>query len=258
MNNMVMKRLVSSLLMCALLAACATKPNGDLSDQQCIPPSPGSMGGGNDPLLDLAAILVIDVTWFAGCEAVVGISNGIHHFHLAHSQDGVYYSPDGAFSVGVPLAASDEYQAQQQASAGKDTVVFVPRQPGEPVYGVTVLTKLEGSQAELSLDDFASQAGTNLLGVGVPVTPIHAEDTQLGANPARLVVYRANAPTDGAGQPDFYLMYFVKTGHTAAILSITWPYECPRCASGSDTALRGMDDALGSFLGSFELASQAH
>lgn len=206
--------------------------------------------------MDLAAILLVDLTWFAGCEAVVGISNGIHHFHLAHSHDGVYYSPDGAFSIGVPLAVSNEYQAQQQTSDGKDTVVFVPRTPGEPVYGVTVLTKLEGAEADLSLADFSSHAGADLSGIGVPVTQIHAEDTQLGAHPARLVVYRSTAPVDGGGQPDFYLTYFIKTGHSAAILSITWPYECPRCTTGSDTTIRGMDSVLDSFLDSFELASK--
>ncbi len=132
--------------------------------------------------------------------------------------------------------------------------MFVPRTPDEPVYGITVLTQLDAGQAALSLDDFANQAGADLLGIGVPVTQVHAEDTQLGANPARLVVYRSNSADTTGGQPDFYLLYFVKTAHTAAILSITWPYECPRCATGSDTALRDMDPAVGSFLESFELA----
>jgi hypothetical protein len=250
-----MKRLAVLLLSCVLLCSCATKPNGDLADTVCRPDFHG--GSGSDPLADLAAILIVDLTWFAGCEAVVGIANGIHHFRLAYSHDGVYYSPDGAFSIGVPMAASDEYLAQQQTSASKDTVVFVPRRPGEPVYGVTVLTHLEGSQAELSLADFSSRADADLSGIGVPVTQIHAEDTQLGGNPARLVVYRSTTPVDRGAQSNFYLTYFVKTGHSAAILSITWPYECPRCTAGPDATLRDMDGVLDSFLGSFELANQS-
>lgn len=249
-----MRRVVASLLICALLAGCATKPDGDLDDQQCIPPSPGNIGGGGDDALAvLAAVLVIDLAWFAGCETVVGISNGIHHFHKAHARDGVYYSPDGAFSVAVPQAGEVQYQVQQEALAGKDTAVFVPPAPGEPVYGVTVLTRLDAAQAGLSAADFASHAGADLLGIGVPVTPIHAEDTQVGGNPAHLVVYRA---AKGSGQPDFYLMYFIKTTSSAAIVSITWPYDCPRCGIGSDTALRDMDPGLKGFLESFELANK--
>lgn len=250
-----MKRLVTCLSLLFLLCGCATRPDGDLDDSECMPSGNGGGVSGGNPLVDLAAILIVDITWFAGCEAVVGISNGIHHFHLAQSHEGTYYSPDGAFSVGVPLGISNEYQAQQQAGDGRDTVVFVPRTPGEPVYGVTVLTKLEGPQADLSLADFSSQASADLLGIGVPVTQIHAEDVQLGANPARLVVYRAQA-ANGSAQPDHYLMYFVKTAHTAAVLSVTWPYECPRCATGPDAKLRDMDPALQSFLESFELSSK--
>ena len=254
-QQMLGKRLIASLLVCMTLAGCATQPNGDLDPRSCNPGGPGEIGG-SDPLAALAAVLVVDLVFFAGCEAVVGITNGIHHFHPAQSRDGVYYSPDGVFSVGVPQTMSDEYQVQQSDGAGKDTVVFVPRTSGQPIYGVTVLTHLEGAQAALSLADFASQASANLPGVGMPVAQIHTEDVQLGANPARLVVYRSQAPVGGAPQQDYYFMYFVKTAHTAAILSVTWPYECPRCADASDAAIRDMDPALGSFVSSFELSSQ--
>jgi hypothetical protein len=250
------KRLIASVLLCTLLTACASKPNGDLDGSDCAPS--GDVGeffkGGGNPLVDLAALLVVDVTWFAGCEAVVVIANGIHHFQLAYSHNGIYTSPDDSFSVGVPLASSDEYQAQQQIADGKDTVVFVPRTPGEPVYGVTVLTHLDDAQAGSSLTEFSNQASAGLSGIGVPVEQIRAEDVQLGANPARLVVYRSKAA--GTSAPDYYLMYFVKTAHSAAILSITWPYDCPYCTTGSEAAIRSMDPALGSFLDSFELASQ--
>lgn len=157
----------------------------------------------------------------------------------------------------MPLGISNEYQPQQQAEAGKDTVVFIPHTQGEPIYAVTVLTHLEGQQAQLSLADFADQASASLPGVGVPVAQIHAEDVQLGANPARLVVYRSQAYAAGAPGQDYYLMYFVKTARTAAIVSVTWPYECPRCATGPDVAIRDMDPTLDSFTSSFELSSQS-
>ena len=252
-----MKRLVAWLLVCVTLAGCATEPNGDLDPRSCNPGNPGEIGG-SDPLAALAAVLIVDLVFFGGCEAVVGITNGIHHFQRAHSHDGVYYSPDGAFSIGVPLATSNEYEARQQTEDGKDTVVFVPRTHGEPVYGVTVLTHLAGPQAALSLADFSNQASVNLPGIGVPVTQVHAEDVQLGANPARLVVYRAQAAAAGDAEPEYYLMYFVKTTHSAAVLSVTWPYECPRCVSGSDAAIRSMDPTLESFVDSFELASDTN
>lgn len=251
-----MKRFIACVLICALLAACSTYPNGDLDGRDCAPSSnSGSVNSGN-PLADLAAILIVDLVWFGGCEAVVGIVNGVRHFHPAQPRGGVYYSPDGVFSVGVPLGLSDEYQAQQRTAVGRDMVVFVSRTPGMPVYGVTVLTKLEESQADLSLQELSQRTSAGLLGAGVVVTPIYTEDVQLSANPARLAVYRAQAPADGSAEPDYYLMYFVKTQLTAAILSIRWPYECPRCATGPNSALRDMDPTLHAFLDSFELASK--
>lgn len=243
-----MKRLFVTVLVCGMLTACATKPNGDLDGRSCIP-SGGSAGGD-------AGILLVYLIWIAGCETTVVIANGLEHFQLAHSHHGIYTPPDGSFSVGVPLPNSDEYQAQQQITDGKDTVVFVPRTPGEPVYGVTVLTHLDDAQADSSLTEFSNQANAGLGDIGVPLEQIHAEDVQLGANPARLVVYRSSAPAAGATQQDYYLMYFIKTPHTAAILSVTWPYDCPHCATGPDTAIREMDMTWDDFVNSFELSSQ--
>ena len=254
---MLRKRSVVGLLCVAILAGCATKPNGDLDDRSCVPDTPNASAfNGDDALVALAAALVIDLTWFAGCEAVVGVTNGIHHFHRAHARDGVYYSPDGAFSVSVPQPGTDEYQVQQQSGDGKDTVLFVPRDAGQPAYGVTVLPDLQDTQASMSLADFSQQSGGGLPDIGGALTQVYAEDIQLGANPARLVVYRSDAGSSASER--YYLLYFVKTPHAAAILSITWPDKCPYCATGPESSLREMDPALENFVTSFELSSKGH
>jgi|GEM_PF-7080103 len=220
---------------------------------------PNGTASGSDPLTDIAVTLVVDVAWIAGCEAVVGIANSIHHFHRASTHAGYYYAPDGSFSVAIPgWPDSDGYEAQQQTGQDKTTVLFVPRTKGDLVFGATVVPRLTPEQADLSLDEFAKLAGDLMphlaaAGQTPPLTQVHAEDIALGANPARLVVFRANSTDAGTGEPRYYLMYFVKTPRSAAVLSVAWPFECEKCAVGPDSALRAMDSRINPFLDSFEL-----
>jgi hypothetical protein len=254
--GMLGRRVAVTTLAIALLAGCATNPDGSYDDRNCLPQKTELTPGNNNPLVDLAAVLLVDITWFAGCEAIVGVANGIHNFHRASTHEGVYYSPDGLFSVAVPgEPGADAYQVQQQIEHDKDTVVFVPPTPDSPAYGITALPHLQDADAALSLDAFAEQASAKLPGVGDQVgstlKQIHAEDVQVGANPARFLVYRS-----ASGPESYYLLYFIKTTHTAAILSVTWPRQCPRCAGSSETNLREMDPDLQAFVTSFELASK--
>jgi len=248
-----MRHVTVVLTIFALLAGCATNPDGSYNDRNCRIPDDVQPGNSGNPLVDLAAMLLVEITWLGGCEAVVGIANGIHNFHGAHTHEGVYYSPDGTFSVAVPGGSdSGRYQVQQQVATDKDTVVFVPKDVNEPAYGITALRHLQEADAALSLEAFADKASTGLPTgqAGGGFTRIHAEDVQLGANPARFVVYSsASAPET------YYLMYFVKTAHVAAILSITWPKRCPECANASESSLRQMDPDLESFVTSFELTN---
>jgi hypothetical protein len=254
--GMSFRPLLAGLITCTLLVGCATNPDGSYDDRDCRPANTEVTTGSGNPFTDLAAALLVDITWFAGCEAVVGVANGIHSFHRASTHAGVYYSPDGLFSVAVPsVPGADAYEVQQQIQPDKDTVVFVPPTPELGAYGITVLPQLQDADAALSLDAFAEQASAKLPGLGdqagSTLTQIHAEDVQLGANPARFLVYRS-----AAGPDTYYLLYFIKTTHAAAILSVSWPRRCPRCAGASEAALREMDPDLQAFVTSFELANK--
>ena len=240
-----------------LLAGCASNPDGSYDDRDCRPDSIGmTAGSSGNPLADLAVALVLDITWFAGCEAAVGVANGIHNFHRALTHDGIYYSPDGLFSVAVPGGpGADEYQVQQQSRPDKDTVLFIPRHAEEPAYGITALPRLQDADAALSLDAFAEEASAKLPGIGDDaggnLIQVHAEDVQLGAYPARFIEYRS-----AAGPDTFYLLYFLKTSHAAVILTITWQQRCPLCSAASEAQLRGMDPGLDAFVSSFEFANK--
>jgi hypothetical protein len=51
----------------------------------------------------------------------------------------------------------------------------------------------------------------------------------------------------------YYFLYFLKTRHRAAVLSIAWPGDCPNCAGGPEAEIRAMDPALRDFVTSFIL-----
>jgi hypothetical protein len=168
-------------------------------------------------------------------------------------EDGVYRPQDGSFSVAAPAGLD----IREQLSKERDYVFFAPRLFKGPVYGVAVDVQLDSEYAALSLKEYA---GFSLRDaqfekrrvVDAPLTKLHEEDVTLGDKPGLFEVY---SQSPGAGKPQaFYLMYFIKTRERAAILSVTWPQDCPKCASGPEADIRAMDPELEKFVNSFRLA----
>lgn len=250
-------RILAALLMPILLAACVTAPNGNYSDEPCTPS--GNVYLGADPLADLAFTLIVDVTWFAGCETFVTVANGVRDLQRAQAHHGVYVSPDRLFSVNVPDDNRD-IQIREQTNFAKDSAYFVSSIPGRPVYAISVIPNLSERYASLSIEQFASQAAQGLSehavgnqGQLAGLRRVYQEALNINDKPALFEVYRRDAQAN-AGQPDYYLMYFIRNGSRAAILTVTWSSDCPKCAKGPEAAIRDMDPGIGKFVNSFRLA----
>lgn len=256
-----MKRLVASVLVCTLLAGCATAPNGDYDDRNCKPFNPGDISAGSnnpgDVLVGIVALLVVEGLIVVGCEAAVEIGNGWRHYHPKIPDAGFYLPPDRLFSVAIPrTAAGEPYQAQEKSAERGDTVLFLPPKPTpqDPVFGVASLKGLDPLESTESLDAFSQQVAAQLPGLAGPdlhPQQLFAADFAASAVAMHLVVYRR---TPGPGQDQAYqLLYFVRdeADHSAAVLSVAWPQACPHCVDGPESAIRGMDPRLENFVESF-------
>jgi hypothetical protein len=103
--------------------------------------------------------------------------------------------------------------------------------------------------AALALKDARFQS---LQASDAPLKERHREEVSLDGRTALSVIYSQTPP--GAAKPAaFYLMYFIKTRKNAAVLSIAWPGDCPKCARGPEQEVRGMDPELEKFVDSFRL-----
>jgi hypothetical protein len=252
------KRVLAVLIMPTLLAACVTAPNGNYSDEPCTPSS--NVFIGDNPLVGLAFTLVVDVTWFVGCETVVNVANGIRELRLAQVHHGVYVSPDHLFSVNVPNH-NRNIEVREQIKPAQDYVYFVSSIPGSPVYAISVIPALPDKYAALSNEQFATQATAGLVknasqdgGKLAGLQHVYQEELKFNNMPALFVVYRRDPVAANVGKPYFYLMYFIRNGNRAAILSVTWSGDCPKCTTGPEAAIRGVSPGLGEFVESFRLA----
>jgi hypothetical protein len=252
------RKVLTALMIPMLLTACVTAPNGNYSDEPCTPSS--NVYWGADPLEGLAFTLIVDVTWFAGCETFVTVANGILDLRRARAHHGVYISPDRLFSVNVP-DDNRNTQIREQIKPTKDYVYFVSSTPGKPVYAISVIPALSAQDASLSIQQFATQATAGLQGDAsqgrgqlASLQRVYQEELKINDKPALFAVYRRGAQTANARQPFYYLMYFIRNGNRAAILTVTWSGDCPKCTDGPETAIRALRPGLGRFVDSFRLA----
>jgi hypothetical protein len=173
---------------------------------------------------------------------------------------GVYVSPDRLFSVKVP-DHNRNIQIREQITPAKDSVYFVSSIPGSPVYAISVIPALSAQDASLSIQQFATQATAGLQGDAsqgrgklASLQRVYQEELNINVKPALFAVYRRSTQAANAGRPFYYLMYFIRNGNRAAILTVTWSGDCPKCTTGPEAAIRGISPGLGEFVNSFRLA----
>jgi|SRR5579863_1576063 len=247
-------------LAATLLAGCATGPRVRYDDQACksdihksvqVPGAPG-------------VAILIDGMWYLSCEAAVGVVYGIGALQRAVVHGTVYRSPDGLFSVDLPgSAAVDDgpgLQVHESITPDKDYVYFVPHPAGGPVYGMNVLPQMPPQFTGLSVEDFSHQAMADLFEDAhspgdsprsLNLEQVYEQALTLDDKPAVFAVYRRN----GSDYGPYYLMYFVKQGDRAAILSVLWPGDSLPSGNNPEVAIRAMSPGLQDFVSSFRLAS---
>ena len=247
-----MRKLAPALMAMVLLSACANAPNRPGEDSCRLKPQPESSGVViTDPLF-LPAYFLYGFT----CEGVKALDrHGVFDSPPKGTlQDGVYTAADGSFSVQPPpgLGIHEEYYPQQ------DYLLFAPRLVKGPVYGMNVSPDQEPIYNSLTLDEFATvelrdARFQSQLADGVALKELRRETITLDGRPALSIIYSQTKP--GAATPmAYYLLYFTKTRHRSAVLSIAWPGDCLKCETGPEAEVRAMDPALNSFVSSFHLA----
>lgn len=247
-----MRRLMPILAALVLLAGCATQKGPGTDGCQLAP------AGDSGVVIGYPLFLPMYFLYGFTCEGVKALDrHGVFDAKPKGTlQDGVYTAADGSFSVIPPPGDGihEEYYPQQ------DYLLFAPRLTQGPVYGLNVSPDQEPIYASLSLDEFATVELRDArfqaqLANGVPLKELRRETITLDGRPALAIVYSQTKP--GADKPmAYYLLYFAKTRHRSAVLSIAWPADCPKCASGPESAIRAMDPALDDFVSSFRLYSE--
>jgi hypothetical protein len=234
-----------------LLPGCATQQAPGSDGCQLDPNPQGSGLVIEDPLF-----LPVYFLYGFTCEGVKALDrHGVFDSPPKGSlQDGVYTAADGSFSVVPPPGDGihEEYYPQQ------DYLLFAPRLIRGPVYGMNVSPDQEPIYNSLTLDEFATVELRDArfqqqLADGVALNELRREEITLDGRPALSIVY--SQTRSGADKPmAYYLLYFTKTRHRSAVLSIAWPGDCPKCANGPEAEVRAMDPALDAFVSSFHLA----
>jgi hypothetical protein len=247
-----MRRVLACLLP-ALLAACAGAPTDPKADNCLLNPHPSGTG----VFINEYDALFLPVYFIYGfsCEGIRALDRH-GAFDAAPKgtlEDGVYTAVDHTFSVRVPAGLG----IHEESYANLDYVLFAPRITKGAVYAVKVVPELEPIYGSLTLDQFASvelkdARFQSRLAAGIPLQELRREATTLAGQPALTIVY--SQTPEGADKPTaYYLLYFVKTRHRSAVLSVAWPGDCPKCSMGPDADVRTLDPALEAFLSSFVL-----
>jgi len=267
--------LAAALVSLALLAGCASN-NDPRIKQEGDGCNPGGGGAGHS-LGDFVFALAFDMVFAYSCEGITHLVEGGHP--PSRLEDGVYHSGDAEFSIKLPVTPSSSdagtYSLFERLTRAEDHIFILPNTQGEgrSAYMVDVLPKLDAKDADLSPKEFLGDMTRvkQLMSLhpissedGPPL--MHEEALTLDGKPALFQVYSVLLVSDdkdndateffGSGSHTLYmLLYVVKTHDQAAILGIARPGDCPKCASGPESEVRGMDPALQAFVSSFHMAA---
>jgi hypothetical protein len=272
---MLMKRLMTSMLVVAVLGACASNPDARIKqDSGC---NPGSVGGVHS-LGDFVFALTFGMVFAYSCEGMSRLVDGNPPPSLLEGD--VYHSGDGAFSVKLPVTPSisdaGSYSLIEHLTRSEDYIFVLPNHKGEghSAYLVDVLRKLDAKDADLSPKEFLGDMTRikQLMALhpissedGPPL--VHEEVLTLDGKPALFQAYSLLLVTDdkdndateffGSGSKTLnLLLYVVKSHDEAAILGIAWPGDCATCATGPESAVRKLNPDLDAFVSSFRLADK--
>lgn len=249
-----MSRMTGILLILALgLAACAVY-SPYTPYETCGVNTPRSGGG---VVLDDPIFLPMMLLYGMGCEGVQALERhgAFDSAPAGKVQDGVYTAADGTFSVALPAPS-----IREQYAAQRDYVFFLPRLGGSgPVYGVSVTPELQPIYASLSIREYATSAlrDSTLESRrvnGATLALLHEEELTLDGRPALFEAYRQLTQDSAAKSEAYYLVYFLKTRHRAAVLSVSLQGDCLPCTGGTEAEVRALSPGIRSFVESFRLS----
>jgi hypothetical protein len=253
-----MRRFVTMAAVCALLASCTPRPDGSYDDRECRQITLSGVASDSRDPVGLILSPVFFGIMFVSCEAVSGLEVSWRYYHPVGPSDGFYLPPDRLFSVAIPTSPEHDgqfYKAQESIAPGQDSVLFTPPAPDEPVLAVVGLSDLKEPEASESVQAFAESIAPKLPGLTAPAATLQqVYDVNLHphAGPAYLVVYRLVTPP--GQEPTYQILYFVKDpddDQRAAILSVTWPHDCPQCEKGPEEMIRARDPRIRNLVESF-------
>lgn len=252
-----MKKPAAGLLILAFLSACATNPNGGYSDKDCW------LGKKSNPDSFDSGIVFVEGVFYLGCQASVAVGNlavDLKHV-VVHGE--TYRSPDRLFQVNLPGPAARDggagFVTMESVTPERDYVTFV-QQPGPgAVYSVTDLPNLPERYSVMDIADFShavvadSLANLHAADKGAASLELtYEQQVALKGGAAMFAVYRRSGATSGP----YYLIYFLKKAHEAAILSVLWHSDSLPTGADPEAAIRTMDPGLQEFVNSFEFGSQ--
>lgn len=229
----------------------------------------GNIGNG-DPriLLGLIVVVVVVVSaivvYHLAAETIDSIRKHTHPVSKDATEGGVYRDPHGLFSVDIPVEypaqSRDRFEVRQPAGEDQQQVFFITDKDDDPVYGISVQPLASASDATMPLADFASKVypAPESGDAAAPqrLLPVFEQAITLDGKPALFREYSPGLRPDGK-HPLYYLLYFVRDARHSAVLSITWPRDCPSCSNGPEAAIRDTDSELRKFVGSFHMADAA-
>lgn len=188
-----------------------------------------------------------------------------------------FHSEDGEFSVSLPLPGATPLQGNmeiwQRTMGWWENVFFVPIKTDGAIYGISINKRPSPDETAMSLDQYAdslidtnSREGFDVSG-DVKVTRMYKQSVMVGVDtPSVLEIYRPERTSNGNEQQfsdtamdtrPYLIYYVIKTSRRIVVLSISWPFACPKCGVGPESDIRNMDPEIATFVKSIKFNNPA-